>query len=84
VGSIALFDNALERLSRLFRDHAGNKQHIMSVLDDTLKSAELQMSKEALILSAWIIYYLRQDGYKVKPFVKRLKRAEYLQKGNKQ
>ena len=48
----------------------------MSVLDEALKSAELQKNKEALILSAFIIYYLKTGGYMVDPYVMRLKQAE--------
>ena len=80
--SIALFGDSLDRMTRLFKDFSGNKQHLMSVLDEALKSAEIQSDKEALLLSALIIYYLRQNGYKTEPFVKRLKAAERLQRGN--
>jgi hypothetical protein len=54
------------------------RKHIMSALDDLLKSAYLQQNEQALLLSAFVIYYLRQKGYKVEPFVKRLKAAESL------
>jgi hypothetical protein len=53
----------------------------MSVLGDALNSAVLQKNRQALLLSALIIYYLKQNGYMVEPFVKRLKEAEHLQKG---
>ncbi len=80
--SISLFDNTLESTTRLFKDFSGNKQHLMSVLDSALESAKAQRNKEALLLSALIIYYLRLNGYKTEPFVKRLKEAERLQKGS--
>lgn len=82
VNSITRFDSTMTALTDLFRDFAGNKQHLMSVLDEALESAVRQTNKEALLLSALIIYYLRQNGYKTEPFVKRLKEAERLQKGN--
>lgn len=74
--TITRFEEALDRLNRRFADIAGNKQHILSVLNDALRSAEQQGSKEALLLSALLIYYLRSENYKVDPFVKRLKAAE--------
>lgn len=82
-GSLARFADLLERLSRRFDDLAGNSQHVLSALDDALKSAELQQNKEALILSALIIYSLKQENYKVDPYVKRLREAERRLKGSK-
>jgi len=74
--TIALFDKKLARLTAIFKDYSGGKQHILSVADDLLKAALLQSNKEALILSAFIIYYLKQSGYKVEPYVKKLREAE--------
>ena len=74
--TISLFNNMLERLSGLFVDTAHNKQHILSVLDDALKSASMQQNRDALLLSAFIIYYLKLNRYKVEPYVKRLREAE--------
>lgn len=79
--SVGRFRQALERVSLLFEDAAGNKAHLMSALDDALRSAYEQRNHDALLLSAYIIYYLRDHGYKVEPFVARLKRAEQLLKG---
>jgi hypothetical protein len=76
VDSITLFDNKLDFLARLYKDHAGNKKHILTVLDDLLKAARVQANKDALILSAFIIYYLKHNGYKVEPYVRKLKEAE--------
>ncbi len=76
--TITLFDKKLERLVAVFKDSCGGKQHIMSVVDDLLTSAKVQTNKDALILSGFIIYYLKQNGYKVEPYVKRLKEAETL------
>lgn len=79
--TISLFETSLTSILALFKDFSGNKQHLMSVLDDALDRAHRQGNKEALLLSALIIYYLRQNGYKTEPFVKRLKETERLQKG---
>ncbi|NOY88637.1 MAG: hypothetical protein GXO93_04495 [FCB group bacterium] len=76
--TISLFSNTLYRLSGLFEDVSENKKHILTVLNDLLKSAQAQTNKDALILSAFIIYYLKQKGYKVEPYVKKLKEAETL------
>jgi len=79
--SVGKFRQTLNRVSRLFDDASGNKAHLMSALDDALRSAYEQRNRDALLLSATIIYYLKQNGYKVEPFVARLKRAEQLLKG---
>ncbi len=77
--TIALFDRKLARLTAVFKDACHGKQHILSVADDLLKSARVQGNKDALILSAFIIYYLKQNGYKVEPYVRKLKEAETIQ-----
>jgi len=81
--SIARFNVVLERINRMYADLSGARAHLLSVLDDSLKKAEKQNDKEALILSALIIYYLRLDRYKVSPYVRRLKEAEKGFKGSK-
>ena len=78
--TISLFIKKLSKLTAVFMDHTGSKQHILSVLDELLQSASTQTNKDALILSAFIIYYLKQNGYKVEPYVKKLKEAEALYK----
>ena len=80
--TVDYFRKLIPQIEQLFEQYAVSKLHIMSVLDETLRSAELQKNKEALILSALVIYYLKQNGYKTEPFVKRLKEAEHLQKGS--
>ena len=80
IDSITMFDNVLENTHDLYRDLSGGKQHVLSVLDDALRRAVLQKNKQALILSAFLIYYLKHNGYLVEPFVKRLKEAERIQK----
>ena len=73
---IQAFAATLDRIRDMYADMAGSSKHILSILDDSLKKATLQRDKEALILSAAVIYYLKQNGYKVEPYVKRLKEAE--------
>ena len=79
--TIALYDNTLTRLQAIYRDLSANKAHIMTILDDALISAKDQQSRDALLLSASIIYYLKLNRYKVEPYVKRLKEAEALLTG---
>jgi len=78
--SISLFGKTLIRASELFADLSGGRKHLLSVLDECLKTALMQKNREALLLSGFIIYYLKSGGYKVEPYVKRLREAERLQK----
>jgi hypothetical protein len=78
--SIIQFYDVLRRVNNLYRDSVRNSEHLMTVLDDALKAAKVQRNPDALMLSAMIIYFLQHNGYLVKPFVKRLKEAEELQK----
>lgn len=80
--TIGNFELASNRSNNLFKDFSGNKKHLLSVLDESLKSAVLQKNKEALLLSAQIIYYLKIDGYKVEPYVIRLRASEKIIKGD--
>jgi hypothetical protein len=82
--SLTRFAHLIDNLKNRFTDQAESTPHLLSVLDDSLKSANQQGSKEALILSALIIYYLKQENYKVDPYVQRLKQAEKAQKGGVQ
>lgn len=81
--SIVMFDRILKRVSNLYADVSGSQKHILSALDDSLQSAKEQKSNDALLLSAFIIYYLKQSNYRVEPYVKRLKDAEGVIKAEK-
>jgi hypothetical protein len=74
--SIGLFEEVLEKSAGLLGELAQGRDHLLSVLDDSLRKALVQKNKEALLLSAYIIYYLRIGGYKVSPYVERLRQAE--------
>ncbi len=78
--SISLFVRRLSKMTALFMDYANSKNHILSVLEELLQKSSTETNKDALILSAFIIYYLKQNGYKVEPYVKKLKEAETLYK----
>jgi hypothetical protein len=74
--TIAVFAEHFEDIMNLWKDLSGRGKHLMSVLDDALVSARVQKKRDALLLSAFLIYYLKFKGYKVEPYVKRLKEAE--------
>ncbi len=76
--SILKFTEHFESMFERWKDVSGGRHHILSALDDCLNSAYLQLNEEALILSGFIIYYLRLKNYLVEPYVKRLKAAESL------
>ena len=82
--SVVLFGKLLDRLAGRYEDLSRSKEHLLSVLDNSLQSAQIQKSKDALLLSAFIIYYLKQNNYKVDPYVRRLKEAEVLLREEKQ
>jgi len=53
-------------------------QHLLSILDDVLKSAAAKEDTMYLHLAGSLIYYLKMNGYKVSPFAKRLREIENL------
>lgn len=55
--------------------------HILSILDDVLKSAEAKIDPMYIHLAGSLIYFLKNRGYKVAPFVKRLKDIEQQKLG---
>ncbi|MCP4704561.1 MAG: hypothetical protein GY865_08115 [candidate division Zixibacteria bacterium] len=52
--------------------------HILSMLDDILKSAEAKNDPLYLHMAGSIIYYLKNKGYKIEPYVRKLR---FLEKG---
>lgn len=80
--TIPLYRKTIEGVVELFNDLATDKQHLLSVLDESLDDARKKGSKEALLLSAFTIYYLKHNGYMVEPYVKRLKAVESALKGS--
>ncbi len=81
--SIAAFDETLIRCRSLLERTGHQRKHLLSAIDDSLKMASIQGNKDALLLSAFAIYYLKQNGYKTEPYVRRLKAAERLLGGGK-
>jgi hypothetical protein len=76
--TVVAFEKLVEKLLQRYRDAAGNQYQILSVVDDLLKSAQVQKDRDALLLAAFIIYYLKLSGYKIAPYVLRLRQAEAL------
>ena len=70
------FMNLLEEESRYINSGEFDNMHILSALDDILKSAEFKEDDMFVHLAGSMIYYLKANGYKVDPFVKRLKDIE--------
>jgi len=50
--------------------------HLLTALDDVLKSAEAKTDPTYRHLAASIIYYLQTEGYKVDPYIQRLRRLK--------
>ena len=58
-----------------------HQRHLLSVLDDVLKSAAAKEDRMYVHLAGSIIYFLKMKGYRVEPFVKRLKEIENEKSG---
>ncbi len=78
------------RFDKLFEDgkaqmeyYREKKMHLLTMLDDLLKSAEAKSDLMYLHLAASIIYFLKVTGYKIDPYVKRLKTIEKARLGTK-
>jgi hypothetical protein len=65
-----LMQREMDEMAMQFSRH----DHLLTCLDDILKSAETKVDPMYRHLAATIIYYLRMEGYKVDPYVERLKR----------
>jgi hypothetical protein len=70
------FMNLLAKESQYINSGEFEDMHLLSALDDILKSAELKDDRMYIHLAGTMIYYLKSNGYKVDPFVKRLKDIE--------
>lgn len=50
--------------------------HLLGCLDDLLKSAEAKTDTMYQHMAASIIYYLRLEGYKIEPYIERLRKIK--------
>ena len=70
------FAEFLRKEKELLELEEYNEEHLLSILDDVMKSAEAKEDRMFIHLAGSIIYFLRMNGYKVTPYVKRLKQIE--------
>jgi hypothetical protein len=70
------FNSMLSKELALLGSGEYDNKHLLTILDDFLKSAEFKEDRMFLHLAASMIYYLKMKGYKITPFVKRLKEIE--------
>ncbi len=70
------FADYLGREKEILEQEEYSQEHLLSILDDILKSAEAKEDHIFIHLAGSIIYFLRMNGYKVSPYVKRLKQIE--------
>jgi hypothetical protein len=68
------FKALMERESEEVRMLMSQHDHLLTCLDDVLKSAEAKSDPMYKHLAASIIYFLKIEGYKIDPYVKRLRR----------
>ncbi len=67
-----LFKKETEQLT-YYKEHG---DHILSILDDILKNAEVKNDPIYLHMAGSIIYYLKNKGYKIDPYVRKLRFLE--------
>jgi hypothetical protein len=70
------FMDLVSRENRYINSGEFDNMHLLSALDDILRSAEFKEDRMFIHLAGSIIYYLKANGYKVSPFAKRLKEIE--------
>jgi hypothetical protein len=74
----ALLRRESEELNMLLAE----REHLMTCLDEILSSAELRHDRMHHHLAASLIYFLKQEGYKVEPYVRRLRRIQDTPEGD--
>ncbi|UCD16526.1 MAG: hypothetical protein JSV44_08650 [Candidatus Zixiibacteriota bacterium] len=72
------FAELLKKENEYFALESQRSPHLLSVLDEALKSAAAKEDRMYIHLAGAIIYYLKMNGYKIGPYVKRLKEIERL------
>jgi hypothetical protein len=75
------FAALLKKEENYFQFEQADADHLLSSLDDVLKSAEAKEDTMFIHLAASIIYYLKMNHYKVGPFVKKLREIEIRKLG---
>ncbi len=70
------FQEFMSKESEYIEAEFKRSPHLLSILDDVLKSADAKSDPMFLHLAGSIVYYLKINGYKIGPYVKRLKQIE--------
>lgn len=68
------FQSLIRREAVEFEALLSQREHLLSCLDDALKSAETKTDKMYRHLAASMIFFLQMEGYKVEPYLERLRR----------
>lgn len=68
------FQALLRRETVEFDALLAQREHLLSCLDDALKSAETKTDRMYRHLAASMIFFLQMEGYKVEPYLERLRR----------
>lgn len=76
------FASSLAEMGEYIEGDFKESDHLLSRLDNILKSAAVRGDKRFLRMGAALIYFLKTEGYKVEPYVKKLREAERIGKSN--
>lgn len=68
------FQTLLRQETVEFEALFAQREHLLSCLDDALKSAETKTDRMYSHLAASMIFFLQMEGYKVEPYLERLRR----------
>ncbi len=68
------FQSLMRREAVEFDALLAQREHLLSCLDDALKSAETKTDTMYRHLAASMIFFLQMEGYKVEPYLERLRR----------
>ncbi len=81
INTAANFSELMKKESAYLADESERNPHLLSILDDALKSAAAKNDKMYLHLAGAIVYFLKINGYKVGPYAKRLREIEQARMG---
>ena len=76
------FTSSLTEMIQYIEGDFKESDHLLSRLDSILKSAAVRGDKRFLRMGAALIYFLKIEGYKVEPYVKKLREAEKIRKSS--
>ena len=76
------FASSLTEMVKYIEGDFKESDHLLSRLDNILKSAAVRGDKRFLRMGAALIYFLKTEGYKVEPYVKKLREAEKIRRSS--